>query len=330
MMNTNLKPEMSLLMSNALSQNLSNTFEKKPCINLDKRKQLFAPVAIRGDNPLYQYLSEKVQFGWQNLVPSSLPSPGHLNGSAHEHINSIVNLLNYQLGISLREERNLEVEQASFAAHNNLLTDTDVLNENNLLLHSVKHLNDPSLAHCTLKAQRKSVRKQTSFAKTDVKSEGCSVDEPIGMSSFQLAHMASNSGLLEKLEESEDRVIDDSHHQELNDVLSYASGLTTNQEGCSKDDCSQSTVKMVGLLTAKERKVKVQRYLDKKNKRKAEGNVRYECRQDLAHRRFRFQGRFIKSEDIHKYKGDYIVDFNGRKLLKPLFKIERVDKRGKK
>lgn len=88
----------------------------------------------------------------------------------------------------------------------------------------------------------------------------------------------------------------------------------------------KNSEKMVGLLTESERKLKVQRYLDKKKRRKGEKAVRYECRQDLASKRFRYQGRFIRFEDLHKYKGKLIIDYTGRKLVKPIFKITKMKK----
>ena len=84
---------------------------------------------------------------------------------------------------------------------------------------------------------------------------------------------------------------------------------------------------MIGLLTQEERKVKVQRYLRKKINRKGPNDVRYQCRKSLAHKRFRFQGRFIKSEDLHKFEKDFIIDFHSRKLIKPVFYIQRIKKR---
>ena len=77
-------------------------------------------------------------------------------------------------------------------------------------------------------------------------------------------------------------------------------------------------------INSQERKAKVQRYLEKKRRRRGEKAVRYECRQDLASKRFRFQGRFIKFEDLHKYQGKYIIDYTGRKLVKPIFEITKV------
>mmetsp|Transcript_9726 Transcript_9726/g.11011 ORF Transcript_9726/g.11011 Transcript_9726/m.11011 type:complete len:136 (-) Transcript_9726:157-564(-) len=83
---------------------------------------------------------------------------------------------------------------------------------------------------------------------------------------------------------------------------------------------------MVGLLTKKEREVKVKRYLEKKRRRKEQLNskVRYECRQDLANRRYRLQGRFVKIEDIKRLEKDYIFDSRTKRLIKPIFQTEKI------
>jgi len=93
---------------------------------------------------------------------------------------------------------------------------------------------------------------------------------------------------------------------------------------------SISEENMVGLLTKEQRDEKVRRYLEKKRKRKEKqinSFVRYECRKDLADHRFRLQGRFIKLDDIQKLQKEYIFDTKTRKLIKPIFKTQKI--RGK-
>lgn len=83
---------------------------------------------------------------------------------------------------------------------------------------------------------------------------------------------------------------------------------------------------MIGYLTREEREIKVKRYLEKKKRRKEQINqaVRYECRKDLADRRYRLQGRFVKLEDIKRLEKDYIFDYKTKKLIKPIFQTQKI------
>ena len=156
------------------------------------------------------------------------------------------------------------------------------------------------------KSKKKMVRKQTSFAMTDVKSECNSTNEQ-GHQAVKQPH--SNNSV-------------DSFYD--SEVILQSNIQKSSPAGCKLQ--TENSVKMVGLLTASERKVKVQRYLDKKKRRRGEKAVRYECRQDLASKRFRYQGRFIRFEDLHKFKGKLIIDYTERKLIKPIFQVTKVRK----
>lgn len=60
-----------------------------------------------------------------------------------------------------------------------------------------------------------------------------------------------------------------------------------------------STVNLyVGPLTRTQRADKVRRYLEKKKSRSYSKKIRYECRQKLAEKRKRVQGRFMKGNEL--------------------------------
>ena len=52
---------------------------------------------------------------------------------------------------------------------------------------------------------------------------------------------------------------------------------------------------LIGSLTVNDRAAKIKNYLEKKRKRKFNKHIRYECRQSLAVKRTRINGRFVKS-----------------------------------
>ena len=55
----------------------------------------------------------------------------------------------------------------------------------------------------------------------------------------------------------------------------------------------------IGKLTPEERQLKIMRYRQKRNQRKFDRGVTYQCRKTLADRRPRVRGRFARNNDIH-------------------------------
>jgi CCT motif len=51
----------------------------------------------------------------------------------------------------------------------------------------------------------------------------------------------------------------------------------------------------IGTLDLNDRAAKVKMYLEKKRKRKFARHIRYQCRQSLAEKRTRLNGRFVKT-----------------------------------
>jgi hypothetical protein len=176
---------------------------------------------------------------------------------------------------------------------------------------------------------RKKVRKQTSFAKTEVISEEGSDNEMFISNNF---HLLWSLPFATKFNGEKIMIQSRERHrdypsEELEGKHSYSSQFPTEQDDFCVQKEPEVQVKMVGLLTEQERKAKVQLYLDKKKKRKKMWRVRYVCRQGLAHERFRYQGRFIKYDELYKFKNKCIIDYEGRRLLNPIFKIEKTKRR---
>ena len=64
----------------------------------------------------------------------------------------------------------------------------------------------------------------------------------------------------------------------------------------------------VGGLSKNDRAAKVKRYLEKKSMRKTRGHIRYQCRQSLAVKRTRVNGRFVKSNSRKSTEDDESLD----------------------
>jgi hypothetical protein len=93
----------------------------------------------------------------------------------------------------------------------------------------------------------------------------------------------------------------------------------SDQTGIWNDEIADNNIdtRYIGTLTLEEREEKVMKYHEKKKRRKAGNFVRYECRKDLAKGRFRYQGRFIKAEDLDKLPKEFIYDPNNIPIKKP-------------
>jgi hypothetical protein len=285
-------------------------------------RPLFTPIPVR--NRLWT-VNHNAEQSTTNVHSSGLTFGGHFCNEASDPVtplnelaqkfgmNPNVTQLYQRLGIHSSSPRNGKDTKVDYQ-HQESKIDNSVLTSNSALAVPTE------CSH-----GKKRVRKQTSFAKTDVRSEECSEYELPGNTTFQLQ---KQDGIRIDLESNDNHPIVNVFEPRIANTNGYEKesrfiNCNDHQENPAQSPSNSPERKMVGQLTHQERRVKVQNYLDKKRKRKGKSNVRYGCRQDLAHKRFRFQGRFIKLEDLEEYKGKYIIDFKARKLLKPIFHIEK-------
>ena len=54
---------------------------------------------------------------------------------------------------------------------------------------------------------------------------------------------------------------------------------------------------MIGKLTVEERKKKIEMYLEKRRKRTYSKKISYNCRKNVADKRVRIKGRFVKKNE---------------------------------
>lgn len=209
--------------------------------------------------------------------------------------------------------------------------DVENLSENgyfdNLEGSQTKNCPSPLLGHSLKRGSF--IRKQTSFAKTDIKSETDQAEASHDSFSVGPKHKYGIKQVFFKnkdVNQNDANVMPSQEHDSIH-ITKHCGGVTGTINAFPNKKFSSVTPKMVGMLTLEQRKVKVGNYLMKKANRNTHSNVRYKCRQNLANQRFRFQGRFVKLEDLPSHGKHLIIDLNGKRLLKPIFRIDKVNKR---
>ncbi|CAG9327469.1 unnamed protein product [Blepharisma stoltei] len=78
--------------------------------------------------------------------------------------------------------------------------------------------------------------------------------------------------------------------------------LPAEIKGCLNATQYEEKPKQIGLISAEERRLKIQRYLEKRKRRTFRKIVTYECRKKVADSRIRVKGRFITKEQAEMLK----------------------------
>jgi hypothetical protein len=70
----------------------------------------------------------------------------------------------------------------------------------------------------------------------------------------------------------------------------------------------------IGIYTKEERAAIIRRYRDKKKRRVWKKQIRYYCRKNLADRRIRIKGRFVKANEMHLFTSGALTPGNAAEM----------------
>lgn len=70
----------------------------------------------------------------------------------------------------------------------------------------------------------------------------------------------------------------------------------------------------IGIYTRDERAAIIRRYRDKKKRRVWKKQIRYYCRKNLADRRIRIKGRFVKANEMHLFTSGALAPGNAAEM----------------
>ena len=109
---------------------------------------------------------------------------------------------------------------------------------------------------------------------------------------------------------------------------SNASMSERRDSSVSGSDCSNYGSKShSGGLTYEQRSEKIKKLWEKKRAKKTQTQkfVRYECRKNLAEKRFRYQGRFVKLEQLALLDPELVFNPSSKPehKTKPIFKVHK-------